>query len=181
MILHREIESGLAITPVHPYLVDDIYNLIDSDRKHLRRWLCWVDASVSPDSTRAFIENALTDLAEKTAIIWAILVEGEVKGIVSFFNINWPAGRAEIGYWLASDATGKGVMSRCVSELERLGFNELGLEKIEIRCAEGNTPSRGIPERLGYRTEGVQRRGENLYGEILDHIIYGKLKNEWSD
>lgn len=178
MILHRELGEGLAMTPVHPWLVDGLFAAVDGSREHLRRWLPWVEGSTSPDSTRVFIEESLSGLAEKRSIIWAILVDGAPRGVISFFEMNWQTRRAQVGYWLASDVLRRGIMTRCVAELERLGFDDLGLEKVEIHCAVENRASRGIPEKLGYREEGIIRRAEDLYGSVVDHVVYGKLRSE---
>ncbi len=180
MILHRELGDGLAMTPVHPYLAESLYAAIDESREHLRLWLPWIDSASSSANTRAFIEKAMLEMAEKRSIVWAIILDGRPRGVVSFFDMNWITRRTQVGYWLAADACRQGVMTRCVKELENIAFGELGMEKVEIRCAVGNRASRGVPTKLGYREEGTLRRAEDLYGTVVDHLIYGKLRSEWS-
>ena len=59
------------------------------------------------------------------------------------------------------------------------GFNELDLNRIEIRVAEENKKSRAIPEKLGFQEEGKIRQAEWLYDHYVDHVIYGLLAEEW--
>ena len=47
------------------------------------------------------------------------------------------------------------------------------MERIEIRCAPGNLRSNRIPQRLGFRLDRVEVRGEQLSdGEFVDLNIY---------
>ncbi|MEC0276957.1 GNAT family N-acetyltransferase, partial [Peribacillus frigoritolerans] len=59
-------------------------------------------------------------------------------------------------------------------------FIELKLDKVEIRVAEENKKSRGIPERLGFINEGCIRQAEWLYDHYVDHIVYGMLTKDWN-
>ena len=48
-----------------------------------------------------------------------------------------------------------------------------------LRCATMNLPSRKIPERLGFKTEGTIRDGEWLNDHFVDSVVYGLLDKEW--
>jgi ribosomal-protein-serine acetyltransferase len=52
-------------------------------------------------------------------------------------------------------------------------FGELELHRVEIQAAEGNRRSRAIPERLGFRQEGILREAECVGGRYLDVVVYG--------
>jgi ribosomal-protein-serine acetyltransferase len=43
-----------------------------------------------------------------------------------------------------------------------------------------NKNSRGIPERLGFVNKGCIRQAEWLYDHYVDHVVYGKLAEEWN-
>jgi ribosomal-protein-serine acetyltransferase len=58
-------------------------------------------------------------------------------------------------------------------------FNELKLNRVEIRCAVENSKSRAIPEGLGFKNEGTIREAEWLYDHFVDHIVYGMLARDW--
>jgi ribosomal-protein-serine acetyltransferase len=60
-------------------------------------------------------------------------------------------------------------------------FNELELNRVEIRAAVLNKKSRAIPERLGFTQEGIIRSAEWLYDHFVDHVVYGMLRDEWSN
>jgi ribosomal-protein-serine acetyltransferase len=59
------------------------------------------------------------------------------------------------------------------------GFHELGLNRIEIRCATGNKRSRSVAERLGFKPEGILRQSEWLYDHYVDHAVYAMLHEEF--
>lgn len=69
-------------------------------------------------------------------------------------------------------------MTSAVREMVFVGFNDFGLNRIEIQCATINAKSRAIPERLGFIQEGVLRSSEKVNGRFLDHAVYGLLKIE---
>jgi ribosomal-protein-serine acetyltransferase len=85
----------------------------------------------------------------------------------------------EIGYWLAAAAQGRGTMTECCRLLVRYAFLTLDLNRVEIAAATGNQRSRAVPERLGFKFEGVLREREELYGTFVDHAVYSQLRSEF--
>jgi len=71
-------------------------------------------------------------------------------------------------------------VTEAVKELLNIGFGELRLNKIEIRCAEKNSKSRAIPERLGFTYEATLRQRELLYTKYVDHVVYSMLASEYN-
>ena len=86
-----------------------------------------------------------------------------------------------VGYWLSENEQGGGIVTDCVRCLVNFGFDSLSLNRIYVHCADSNTKSRAIPERLGFALEGVFRDGECLYGKYFDLAIYGMLKRNWKN
>jgi ribosomal-protein-serine acetyltransferase len=48
-----------------------------------------------------------------------------------------------------------------------------------MQCGVANVRSRAIPERLGFRLEGVRRQSHWITDQFVDHAVYGMLAPEW--
>ena len=98
---------------------------------------------------------------------------------MGFHNLESNNKSAHIGYWLAREAEGKGLMTRCCRVLIDYLFDELNLNRIQINCNVENTKSRAIPERLGFKLEGIHRQVEFFDNRFGDWAIYAMLKEDW--
>lgn len=153
---------------------DELYRLVDQNRAHLRPWLPWVDANTSAENTREFVRDMLTKLAQGKMYGFEILYEGELVGAIDV-RIENPA-TAEIGYWLAEKAQGRGIVSRAVRVLVGFAFVDLGVDVVLIRCARDNLKSRAIPERLGF-TLTATLPGQEFRGQ--DQLVYSLPRLQW--
>jgi RimJ/RimL family protein N-acetyltransferase len=70
-------------------------------------------------------------------------------------------GAAELGYWLAPDARGHGLMGRAVALVVATAFDGLGLDRLTWRAFVGNGPSRRVAERAGFRVADGWRAGDH--------------------
>ena len=117
----------------------------------------------------------LQRFSRQEAIHETIFYKKQIVGVLGFNLIDNVNGIGHIGYWLDQQHTGRGIMTKSVQDLIDLGFNELGLQRMDIRCAVGNKKSRAIPERIGFKNEGIIRNAEKVYGIYNDHVIYGLI------
>ena len=77
---------------------------------------------------------------------------------------------------------GRGIVLNSVKKLIDFAFNELGLNRLQIKCAVGNEKSKKIPQKLNFKFEGVERAGELLSDEnFTDLEIYSLLRKEHSN
>lgn len=158
----------------------DMYRLIDGNRSYLREWLPWVDYSMAVEDTVTFISGSLDQKERNQGLHFGIWYKGKLAGTVAVHRIDWANRKTEIGYWLAAEFQGKGLMTSAVTAyLCEYVFGEWQLNKVEIRAATQNAKSRAIPERLGFHLEGVLRQNECLYGRFVDHAVYSMLADEW--
>ena len=178
MFTHH-ITRDLALEILEARHADELYQLTDSNREHLRQWLPWVDKIKSVEETRAFIHTTRRQLSDNNGFQTVIRHRGDLVGAVGHHGISWNNRSTSLGYWLAQEAQGKGIMTRSCRGFLEHAFLDLALNRVEIRCAVENTRSRAIPERLGFSPEGVIRDAEWLYDHYVDHVIYGLLTSEW--
>jgi RimJ/RimL family protein N-acetyltransferase len=88
-------------------------------------------------------------------------------------------GRNREHLWLSADEQGRGTMTEAVRALVDHAFGPWNLHRVEIGAAVGNARSRAIPERLGFRPEGVRRRAERVGDRFLDLVVYAMLAADW--
>ena len=92
--------------------------------------------------------------------------------------------RGEIGYLVGRDWRRRGVAATCVALLTDWGFDDLGLERIEIRADVRNVASRRTAAAAGYRLEGVLRGAMTVQDERVDDALYALLPDDprpWRD
>ena len=181
--------------PVFSYHVDDeielhlldqqdaetIFQLIDTDRDHLRPWMPWVDPTKTVDDTKAFIQSEQENYANNKSFNTSIWYKGTLVGLIGYVRWDFNHANTEIGYWLSSEYTGRGIMTRSTWAMLRHAFTTLGMRRVEIRAAVDNIPSNAIPERLGFNLEMVERQavpgeGGNGFADVNLHAI---LSAEW--
>lgn len=157
----------------------ELYQLVDSNRNHLRAWLPWVDTMDSAAQYHEIIPIWLKQFADNNGFNIGIRYNGVLVGSGGFHQIDWNNKQTSIGYFLAEGFEGKGIMTRTVQALINYAFLDLNLNRVEIRCGVGNKKSRAIPERLGFVQEGIIRDGEFLYDHHHDLAVYGILARDW--
>ena len=150
----------------------DLFRLTDSNRDYLKRWLPWLDSITCVEDSLHFIQQSNRLTKQGKGIQFFIFVRGRLSGVIGFHNCDGVFRRADIGYWLDEKLNGYGIMTRTVKTLLDLGFENLKLRKIGIRCAVYNRKSRRIPERLGFKLESTRKQCEWLYDHYVDHAIY---------
>ncbi len=158
----------------------EIYQIVQRDREYLAEWLPWVDMTRSPGDVAVFIHRSLEQFARNEGFHAGIVHSGRICGFVGLKPVDWANRKTEIGYWLASDCQGKGLVTDACRALIDLLFGEWKLHRIEIRVAVGNERSAAIPARLGFTREGTLRHAQKLRDRWLDLRMFGLLAEEWN-
>lgn len=179
MMLSPRLDS-LGIRPLETEDAAELHALVERNREHLARWMSWA-AEQDLDGTERFLAEAEEQLIRDDGFQAAIEPQGEIVGVVGFHAIDWVNRHTSLGYWLAAGAQGRGTMTTTVAALLPHVFYEWELHRVEIHCASENRRSRAIPERLGFREEGILRENELVGGRYLDSVVYGLLEKEWEE
>ena len=140
-----------------------------------------LDKSFSLEDAQKKIKHDLVLFAENKGLCVGIWYEGNLAGAVRYHEIDWSNRMTELGYWISRRFEGKGLVIKTCRVLIDYAFNELTLNRMVISCAAENQKSRAIPEKLGFKQEGILRQSEWLQDCFADMVIYGLLANEWKD
>lgn len=173
------VDDEISFELLEPRHAEALFLLSDQNRKHLRRWLGWVDGTQTVDDSRAFIHSTQQQWAANNGYTVAILYRGELAGNLGHHPIRHSQRAVELGYWLGAAFEGKGIMTRACQAFVSETFRMFGLNKVEIRAATGNLHSQRVAERLGFVREGHIRDAEWLYDHYVDHYLYGMLARDW--
>jgi ribosomal-protein-serine acetyltransferase len=173
------VRPGVELSLVEEPHAPALFAVVDRDRAHLRQWLPWVDGTREESDTLQFIHASMEQFASNAGFASIIWADGQIAGIIGTHHINWPHRRVELGYWLAAEFQGRGLITDCCRVVVEQLFTSMELNRIEILCAVGNAKSNAIPKRLGFTYEGVLREAELLNGQFMDLEVYSMLRHEY--
>jgi len=89
-----------------------------------------------------------------------------------------PSGAAQIGYWLAPEARGRGIATRAVIHLTNWLF-ELGATGVYLTVLEDNHPSISLARRAGFLPAGPTGEGKVWNGVRREVLEFGVTAEEW--
>jgi ribosomal-protein-serine acetyltransferase len=162
--------------PVH---APELFDLIETNREHLRRWLPWLDQTTRLQHVQQFLRESRRKAMNGNGQTFLVINSGRIVGVLGEHNIDRVDRKTELGYWLDQGHEGRGIMTQAVERLLGHIFDDLDLNRVVLSCAVGNVKSRAIPERLGFVHEGVLRQAQWLYTHYIDLAVYGLLREEW--
>jgi len=177
-VFARDLPGGGRLRLLEEADADELFALVDRNREHLAPWLPWVPLTRSREESLEFIRLTRRQLADNDGLQAAIEVDGAIAGMVGFHHVDWNNRATSIGYWLASDRQGRGTMTEAVRAFVDHAFAVWGMHRVVIEAATGNARSRAIPQRLGFREEGVRRGAERNGDDYLDLVIYALLATD---
>ncbi|WP_328999717.1 GNAT family N-acetyltransferase [Kribbella sp. NBC_00709] len=162
--------------------LDDAPALADAQvrsREHLRPW--------EPVRTEKWFTTAgqverMTGQLERFknghVVPW-VLAEGDrVVGQITLSDlVPGPFRSASLGYWLAVDALGRGLMGRAVEAVAEIADTELKLHRIEASTLTGNAASQRVLDRAGFHQIGMAPTYLHIDGHWQDCNLYQRILN----
>jgi len=148
----------------------------------LNQWLPWARMDYTPSDTTAFIRESVQAWKEERAWDYSIRMKDDAKrhvGNISFWTVSKLGKIAEIGYWVRSDETSRGICTEAVGLLLEEAFGALGYHKVVLRIAVGNDASDRVAEKLGFTREGILREELLIRGNWVDHSLWSLLDREF--
>ena len=141
-----------------------IKDAVDASLEHLKASVAWARTAPFPlaalvsrlaDSAASFDAGdewvfTIFDSAE-TRVLGAAALEPGDGALTALVG----ADVFEAGYWLRTDATGRGFATEATAALIDMAFARLGARRVAICHDPDNTASAGVPRRLGFRDVGT--------------------------
>ncbi len=165
----------LRLRPWRPDDVDAVWAAFqDADIR------LWNGGGVASRTDALALLGRRLDWSSGTHASWAVVdADDVVLGSVSLHSIDRLGGDAEIGYWTAPGARGRGVAAAAVDAACRWGFATLPIDRIELCHAVENAASGRVAEKAGFSFEG-RLRGSYRYGDGVKHdeLLWARLADD---
>jgi len=186
----EQVAAGpLVLRRVHADDAGAIAVAVRASLEHLRPWMPWA----TPDA--ADLRSQLVRVAEAdemwesgTGFIYVMIArdtgppgpdviglvkdpEGEFVGTIGLHR-RLTDGAVEIGYWTVAAKTRRGYATAAAQALTHAALALPGTRRVEIHCDEANTASAGVPRKLGYRLDRVEKHEKEAPGERGRRMIW---------
>jgi ribosomal-protein-alanine N-acetyltransferase len=117
--------------------------------------------------------SALVDQPERAAYLIADSMSGQRLGNIALDQAD---GVADISYWVAAAARGRGVATHALKLLAVAAFEYLELRELRLWTHEANTASRRVAERAGFRRAPARDQRRDIKGETWPTVAYARLQ-----
>ena len=186
---------AMAIRPPDPPLSDgvvtlrtwgeegDVEAIAAACNDHaIAEFLDLIPSPYTERDAREYIAHCREGWAAGTVMNFAI-TNVEVGRAIGSIGVRWvkpEQGVAEVGYWMAPEARGRGACTRAVQLVSRWLIEDCGVERLQLRADEQNVASRRVAENAGFTQEGVLRssRYNARLGRRVDFVMYSLLPGE---
>ena len=132
-------------------------------------------------TTRQFLATVLKAYRQGHPAPWAIVLRrtGHVIGAIGLKNWSLQHARAEVGYVLARQYWGKGLVTEALNAVLAFGFSHMELHRIEAKAVPENRGSTRVMEKAGMKFEGQLRDYELVKGAYSTLNLYSILKTDF--
>ena len=108
---------------------------------------------------------------------WAIALQGVAVGGC---GVNPQQGQfrcnAEVGWWLAEEHLGRGIVTRVAAALTQHAFADPQITRVFAPVHAGNQRSMRVAEKNGFVLEGVQPKSAIKNGQVIDRCIWATYR-----
>lgn len=147
-------------------------------------WNLWYTSAPEPENVHHYIETALLEFKNGTALPFAIIrkKDNKVIGTTRFMNVDSKNKRVEIGTtWYSKSTQRTGVNTECKYLLLNYAFEKLDCIAVEFRTHIHNNQSRNAIARLGAKQDGILRNHSiDKSGCLRDTVVFSIINSEWN-
>lgn len=160
---------------------EDLYDMYEyACEEKVSRFLLW-SPHLNIAESRGHIEFLQKQYRKGCCTDWGVALKDSNKliGTCGFAAVDTHNNKAEIGYVLSPHYWGQGYMREAVRAVMEIGFERLGLNRIEARILEGNTASEKLATDVGMKYEGTLRNALFIKGVYKTFSYYAITDSDY--
>jgi RimJ/RimL family protein N-acetyltransferase len=168
---------------LRPYQPGDEHALYEAARESVAEvgaWLSWCHPDYRLEEARGWVEHCARAWQQGTEYEFATTrkSDGRFLGGCGLNHIDRVNRVANLGYWVRTSQTRRGVATAAALLLMQFGFGELKLNRIEVIAATGNVASQRVAEKIGATREGILRNRLAVHDRVFDAVIFSLLPQD---
>lgn len=136
---------------------------INDNLHHLQPWMDWARSPATLGNIAMYLALQHERFVVGDDFSWCLFDGDRLVGGCGLHSRSGDADVREVGYWLRSDAQGRGFATAAASALVDVAFDVLGLRLVRLRCAVANERSRAVAQRAGFHH--VETSGDSMLWE----------------
>jgi RimJ/RimL family protein N-acetyltransferase len=168
---------------LRPHRLADVDDLLAfHSRPDVVRFIPWPVRDRAQTATALELKLGQGELTEPGQWLVLAVELRQTRTVIGEVLLKWVSDTdrlGELGFAFHSDFHGLGLAAEAATAMMRLGFEDLGLHRIEARCLVDNVSSARLLERLGMRWQGRFVHGVWFKGEWADQLVYSVIEDEW--
>lgn len=179
----RELQEVWNMIRLRPFTEADFARVIDwiKSREMLIQWAGPTEFvyPLTKDQLRRYLVGSEGERSSRR-IYTAIAKDGNACGHIELGAINYENQTASLcRVFVALDYRGQGLCTPMVESLLAIGFENLGLRRIELRVYSFNLAGIRCYEKAGFVKEGLLRKSQKVGGQHWDTVVMAVLREEW--
>lgn len=162
------------------YRPEDITVLFAAARESIAQiypWMEWCHPGYAVEDSTGWVMSREEAWDRGTDYSFAICdaATGAFLGGVGLNQINRLHRFANLGYWVRTSCTGRGIAAAATRLTARFAFEDRGLYRVEIVASVHNVRSQRVAEKAGAMREGMLRNRLLLHGEPHDAVMFSLI------
>jgi ribosomal-protein-serine acetyltransferase len=172
--------GNITLRPYKTSDIDSLYEAVRESVAELSVWMPWCHSEYSIDESRAWVEKRPAQWEQGSEYDFGII--DSATGLylggcgLNRFQTDWKI--ANLGYWVRTSQTKKGIATTAARLLVRFAFDELKLNRVEIIIATGNAASLRVAEKVCAVKEGILRNGLTLNDRPNDAVLFSLIPQD---
>lgn len=156
------------------------FEALAASRESLREFLPWTCDMKTEKEAKRHIETYAVQAELENGGAWGIFekASGNFAGTLYVHWVSEENSSAQLGYWLAETATGKGFATEAVKLVSKTLLLKWQLNRVEAIVPLENAKSLAVMRRAGFASEGVSREYACLHGRFHDCERFALLRRD---
>jgi RimJ/RimL family protein N-acetyltransferase len=182
--MEKQLELVRGSVTLRPYRSGDaqaVYEAALESFHEVGKFMPWCHAGYTLEESSNWIKACSESWGNGSAYEFAILDSQNARylGGCGLNQINRKDKTANLGSWVRTGATGKGIAPASALLLAGFAFSELKFNRVEIVAAVENIKSQRVAEKTGAKREGILRNRILINGIAHDAVAYSLIPSDF--